>query len=359
MNIFDLDLDLSETHVESKHKSLKRYLFSYLDDKTVSFQIDNSSLEVNNTCPRSAEYKLVHARSSLPSSALTAGSAIHEGLETYYKGLAVHGRSDELIERAILASAKPFLDRPPAFMDWRSPDRVVDTLEKYFREYQSEPFTIRQDSEGLPAVEMSFSLPLGVVEFGGVKTIYTKGQLIGNLPANVDPNEPFVLHDVQVYWTGKCDLAITLDHQPWVMDHKTCSMMGKTFWDNFQMSNQTVGYTWAAEKIFGEPFTGLLVNALYWRPPTAKGIMTTEFHRQRFYYDPQQVKEWELNVHATINDFLSHLARGYFPMYTAWCQGKYGQCPYFGTCSMPSQFRMSDLLTSFNYTDTEWSPLAE
>jgi len=355
----NINIDMSDVHVEQKHKGTKRYLFSWLDDKTVSFQIDNSSLEVFTTCPRSAEYKLVHARSPLSRSALTAGSAIHEGLETYYKGLCTSGRSDELIQRALKASALPFVSQPPAFADWRSPDRVIDTLQRYFNSYQHEPFSIQLDREGLPCVEMAFSLPLGVIEFDNEETIYPAGHLVGDLPADVDPQRPLTLNTVQVYWTGKIDLAITLDHQPWIMDHKTCSMMGQTFWDNFQLSNQTVGYTWAAEQIFGEPFTGLLVNAIYWRPPTAKGVITTEFHRQRFYYEPQQVKEWEHNVHAAVNDFLANLARGYFPMYTAWCQGKFGACPYFGTCSMPSTYRMMDLMTSYNYSDTEWSPLGE
>lgn len=358
-SIFNIDIDMSEVHVAPKHTTNKRFLFSYVDKNTLSLQIDNSSLEVFTTCPRSAEYKLVHARTKQGRAALVAGGAVHAGLETFYNGLSVAGYNTDLVQRAVRAAQLYYESQNVSFVDWRDPSRVCDTVMRYCESHQREPFEILLDKEGLPCVEMAFSLPLGVIEFDDEETIYNRGMLIGDLPADEDPTAPLVLNKVQIYWTGKIDLAIRSDGQHFVMDHKTCSMMGQTFWDNFQLSNQTVGYTWAAEQIFKETFAGLLVNAIYWRPPTAKSIITTEFHRQRFFYDAQQVLEWEHNVHAAVSDFLSNLARGYFPMYTAWCQGKFGACGYFETCSMPSNYRLMDLMTNHVYSDSEWSPLNE
>lgn len=353
-----LSFDDTDLRVVPTPVGKRRFLLQYKDDNTFVFQIDNSSLEVFATCPRSAEYKLVAGRSPLPSAALTAGSAVHEGLESWYKDITNGVDRDTAKQNALAASQIPFDLRPNMDMrEWRTPERVVTTLLSYFNKYEKEPFSI-MSIEGKPQVEIPFSLPLTVIDMGGVELQHhTFGDLVepDTWPEGATESTPVILNEVHVYWTGKMDLLIMLDGALMVSDHKTSSMMGPTFWADFELSNQTIGYSWAASEISGQDVKGLLVNCIYWRPPT-KTEVKTEFHRQRFYYSQAQKDEWVQDTIANVSDFLTSLAREYFPKNPKWCMGKFGACRYHMTCVGEPETRQ-DMLFSHAYVDTTWNPL--
>lgn len=294
-------------------------------------QIDNTSLETFATCPRASQYLLVSRRTTHQNAALTFGSAIHEGLEAYYKNPRLS--DDHRLQLALIHTLIPFEGRSFPINEWRTADRACDTIQRYIKRYPTEPFTIL-DCEA--AVELPFSIPLCTMEFNGMVN-----------GVQVDT--------VHVYWTGKIDLAVQQDGSYWVMDHKTTSMVGPSFWDHFHLSNQTVGYVWAAQKLYNAQFAGLIVNCIVGRPITKSGTHT-DFERQRFYYTPEQVNEWEENVKTMVGDFLANLHRNHFPMHTTWCIGKYGKCKFHDVCSLPNDSRMA-MLNSDHYADNVWSPL--
>jgi len=78
-------LNLNDTITKRNPVGARRFLLQYDKPGEFNLQIDNSSLEVFNACAKSAEYKLVDAREAPPKAALTYGSAVHEGLEVYYR----------------------------------------------------------------------------------------------------------------------------------------------------------------------------------------------------------------------------------------------------------------------------------
>lgn len=362
-----LNINISDVP-KPKPQGKRRYLLKYLAPNEFALQIDNSSLEVFNTCPRSAEYQLVHGRGAPPSPALTYGGAIHEGLEYWYKNkhLIKNGRShDDVLADTLRASEPPFEENPIPLGEWRTMDRCHDTLVKYTKHYGEEESFNLLCHDNKRAVEIPFSLPLGVIDQPSVvETDWTFEELVDpdtwpdqeNATSLVDDGKRRVLFKkIHVYWTGKIDLAVHMDGSNWIVDHKTTSMLGPTFYGHFQLSNQTIGYTWAGEQIFGHPFAGLMVNVIVGRKPTKTGTPTA-FERQRFYYRRDQIEEWKLNTLTLCSDFIANLSRSYFPMSPAWCMGKYGKCKYHDVCTLAEDQR-EFMLQSDQYADNTWSPL--
>lgn len=339
----------------------RKYLLKYISPGVFSMQIDNSSMEVFTTCDRAAEYKLLYAREAGSHSALRYGSAIHEGLEFWYKSNR-DPHDDTLWEGMVEAASQPFADAPTQLGDWRNLDRCVDTLSKYRAKYPTEPFEILEVN-GIKQVELPFSLPMGVIELSGEPTSYTFEQIVDptTWPDTWEPMSKVAIKELHVYWTGKMDVAINMDNKLWIMDHKTSSIAGSSkkpnpnYFKEFELSQQTIGYAWAGQQIYGEEVAGLLVNVLVGRRPTKTGI-PTDFIRQRLYYRQDQISEWRTDVLTLISDFASNLERSFFPRKTKWCVGKYGTCPYFDVCTMPDAQRLPMLLSDY-FVNTTWSPL--
>lgn len=329
----------------------KKYLLRRLNHTSdFILQIDNTSLETFTTCPRAAEYRLLEGRVRSSASPLTFGSAVHEGLEVWYKSQSSDLSDTERLSMALSAAVKVFSNIQLSLSEWRTPDRACDTIQRYIKRYPTEPFQLHS-FYGEPAVEIPFSLPLCVLDYNA--DVPSGAMSWDDLTG---PGSGNFVSKIHVYWTGKIDLAIVENGRNFILDHKTTSMVGPTFWDQFHLSNQTIGYCWAAEQIFeGMKFSGLIVNAIIGRPITKTGVHT-DFERNKFYYSADQLKEWELNTKELVADFLANLHRGHFPMHTTWCIGKYGKCRYHDVCSLPSEARIH-MLMSDHYADNTWSPL--
>lgn len=138
------------------------------------------------------------------------------------------------------------------------------------------------------------------------------------------------------------------------VDHKTTSMLGSTFYDDFRMSSQTVGYHWAMRQRHPD-LKGFILNVIAWRKPTKTGT-SLEFQRMPFYYDEFRLVEWYTDTVHQINDFLAHLQRNYFPKQTKWCVGKYGKCQYFDVCSAASKDERDFVLASDMFSNVTWTP---
>lgn len=296
-------------------------------------RIDNSSLEHFTTCARSAEYYLLNNRQlNRSKSALNFGSAIHECLELLYTAPEGTSHAD------LINQAKQVIDQTPApddADDFRTPQRALDTFISYLAVNEFEPFTVAKTPEGKPLIELYFEIPLGSVEF--------LSEFNGKQHTHVD-----------VVWSGRIDAIIEMDNKLWIMDHKTTTILGENFFADFLNSQQTIGYTWAAQQLIGKPIEGLYLNAIAIRKQTKTGT-PFEVHRKRFPYEQERIEEWTHNTLTLVSDFLSHYDRKFFPMETKWCVGKYGKCPYFDVCTLPKSQRASMLASNF-YRDVTWTP---
>lgn len=315
-------------------------------------EIDWSSIESFITCPRAALWKLIYGRIADPSYALTYGRAIHRGLELIYGTLQRQQRNPSLTgfidADAIIADAgKILIDDPPPLGQWRSFNTFENALRKYVGKYA---FTDGGEFEVLH-VEQPFILDLCTVAVDS--EIHYQKELIVYGAEGITSS--FFVSRIYVRWTGVIDLVVRDSNGLWVLDHKTSSVAGDSFWNGFQLSSQFMGYQWAAEQILREQFQGAIANVLFGRPPTKTGT-PLELERRRYLYRPEQIAEWQSNMVTICEDFIHHLVTRQFPMHTQWCVNKFALCPYFDVCAQPKAQRLT-MLSTHQYQDNVWSPL--
>lgn len=354
-----LELGLTDipVNVQDRLNLPQRKLLEPVPDEPNNYilAIDNSSLETFNVCSRYAEYYLVAGREpAIPSPALVFGGALHKGLEIIYR----HGNNDDSRILASRAITDYFIDKPVDPDDYRTPALCLDVFAQYLVTHPVELFTVLTDEKG-PWVERSFRLPLGEISLDK-RIKYRPEQLLTAQPTWMDSTQwgaadSFQVNHIYILWTGRIDLMIEWDGLFWVLDHKTTSRGGESFYEDFHMSQPAIGYAWAGEQLLGKPVKGLVLNAFENHKPTrtGKGLV---LNRRRYEYTPEQRAEWEHNTLTLVSDFLHHLARGFFPMETKWCFGKYGKCKYFDVCRMPAGEQRRVLLNSPIYRNVTWSP---
>lgn len=302
--------------------------------------IDNSFLEWLTTCPRGCEYNRILKRTSKGSKpSLDFGTAIHSALEHRYKAFGTQPVIEtDCYEQQGKILEKFFEENPPPEDDYRNLNWALEVVRHYNTRYNIEPFNLLTDDEGKPLVELSFALPLFDYEHP------TAGL-------------------VPVYYTGRIDLPIVQDGRIYVMDHKTTSLMGQTFFDDLRVSPQQVGYAWAFEQLTQKKVNGFLINAIRSKqaPMKPKGGLDAwweeNFQRQREYLYPHSFPEWHYNTIALVEEFMWHHARGYFPQKKKWCVGKYGHCQYYQVCDTPPENRGVMLSAPNLYMENVWSPL--
>lgn len=307
-------------------------------------RIDNSTLEKWQTCPRAAEFYCVHRREKPGSPALNFGRAMHKGLEVFGKKKI----NEESTAEVMQVLTDHFLENPQPDGDHRTLDYAVEVTNKYVGRYSAETCSVLEHN-GVKCVEVPFSLLIGEVPIM-TDVGYTEKQLLGD-----GSDEPLYIDKLYVFWSGKIDRLVEFDGRRWVMDHKTTSMGGPTFYADFELAQQMIGYVWAAKTITAWKIEGAIIDALECRRITKTGKGVT-FERQFYSYQDWHLREWEEDVRSQISSFVDQLVVGYFPKKTKWCMGKYGACPYHDVCTLAPEQRMS-LLNSSLYGPVTWSPL--
>ena len=302
-----------------------------LGNDDYELHVDNTSKELFETCARAAEYYTVHRREGVGErAALFRGSVIHEAL-----GIRKRATNPDFEKEQVAHIIVRYLDRDFGPDEWRTAEHAVDTIMLYNKQWPkaSEPYKLLEGTTELP-----FKILLGKAELNSEVTTH-----VGT----------FRVRNVYIYWTGIIDALIDYG-QVLVMDHKTTSILGPQFFDDFVLSSQMNGYVWSARKL-GYPAVGLLLDAIAGRKPTKTGV-AHEYQRNRYFYEEEHLAEWERDTFTLITDFLEHLCRGYFPKSPKWCFGKYGRCQYWDICSQRPDRRMHALQSDL-FKNVTWSPL--
>lgn len=345
--------------------------------------VDNSMLELLNTCPRALQYNRLNQRvSTHESPSLNFGSAIHLALEFRYKRCA-HLACDPFDEAELSkVLAKQFNEHPTPSDDFRNLNWALEIMKQYNMIHGEEDFKLleyeqEQNCTHCEGRGWQFSKHEGTDDLQSACPFCNgtgKNKLMVELPFAL----PLFRHeDVQIMYSGRIDLPILRDdNQIFVMDHKTTSLLGPTFFDDKKMSAQQKGYAWSFEQLTGMKVRGYEVNALRIKEPPAYVTNGTEpkrggkkqsvedwwresLVRERFLLNEGELNEWRNNAIELVSEFFWHYSRGVFPMKTSWCVGKFGRCPYFDVCSThPPEDRLL-ILNSGLYQDNTWSPLKE
>lgn len=350
--------------------------------------IDNSSLEVFTTCPQSAYYKLVlkreaHARNA----ALTFGGALHEGLEKLLEiefSKQVNGPllpEDEAraLEAANQRVLRFFTENPAPLDEYRTIQNALAVLAAY-RQRATLPdyaWDIQSDANG-PIIERAFELPLGVVEVHAwidMPWITDPAVREANYLLAINSERPSPTHLVceviHIAWSGRIDAIAKCGdpHRVRVVDHKTTSIMGDSFLQDFQISNQVLGYVWAARQLWPDlDVSAFCLNAIHFKKPTGTGPINApgprggpaslNFIRAYYDYSPNRIAEWAENCLNIVSDFIHCLVRDQFPRHTKWCFGKYGKCQYHDVCVQDDPAVRHNMIMSDMFKGVTWNPVA-
>lgn len=313
--------------------------------------IDNSSLEVDTTCPRAAHYHLgLRIKSSKEKSALEFGRIIHKALDVRYRTCASMYAQTPEVEAAMLAVLEQeFSKWSPPEDDFRTHSFAVELINRYGITYPFESFEIVRLPDGRPFIEVPFALPLGTLE---IKDDLLVRDIVTNEIA------PRYVDTINLVWSGKIDLAYRASSGGlYILDHKTTSMMGPSFFTEFELSHQMYGYVWAAQTLFNQPVEGFCINALATRKPTKTG-KALEFERKNYTVSKAHLDEWQHDCIHIVSNYVESVRSGYMPKHTKWCCGKYGVCQYHSVCTLNPEYRMT-MLQSGEFMPVTWSPLNE
>lgn len=309
--------------------------------------LDNSTLELLQTCPRSMEYAYLRKRTlAREKPALNFGSAIHAALAFRYKQFEDRPLSTDNLVQVLDVLDQHFLANPQPDGDYRTLSLARSLIESYLKVWSREPFKVVQGK-----VEASFALRIAFIH-------RITGEIRPYKGEKTWTNDWYL-----ICYIGRIDLVVEENTGLWVMDHKTSSMFGDTFWNEMAMTAQQLGYVWACKQSLGRTPRGYIINGIRTRKPTrldeydeTKMVRADDFARQQFVVTEDMLAEWQENVLSLVREFLWHHSNNYMPRKTKWCVGKYGLCPFYDVCSLPRSSR-EQMLMSSQYEDSIWSPL--
>ena len=341
-------LSLIEELPTPKSELPRKRLLEHLSGDEYVLKIDNSSLENFAACDRASFYRLILGRTSAGSSALTYGKAIHAALEVLY-------RDGFDLPRMLSAGAAVFALDPPGEGEWRTYTTFQQAILGYCNHYgidevTGDAFEVQTDKDGAPYVEAKFEDHIGEIQLD-CELPFVGEQIV----AGSDSQEPVHVSKLQIVWTGMIDLIARHHDRVGIMDHKTTSVEGPSYYDSFNMSQQFIGYIRSARKLTQLDVQGALLNVIIGRKPSKTGT-SLDFSRRWYSYPEHLINEWQDDVLSLIEDFVERLKSGYFPKRTLWCTNKFGTCPFMNVCTLPSEHRDMMLHTSA-YSTYTWNPL--
>lgn len=291
-------------------------MIDIINQPKVNIVLDSSKIDLFETCP--ARYNFRHNLNKTQSGvhkakALDLGSLAHNGLEVYYKELALGTHFD---------------------------DRLNKTLMK-IRELSSDPDESSLEDEEiaplLTAIDQSCdywrSEDENCLEVLNVETPFMY--------------ELFSDDSVRILISGKIDLLVNYkpigrgaSYERLPIDHKTFSRDSMVL----RKSNQFINYCNAVNSNY------LVVN----RIGLAKTTKAEEkFKRLPMSYDPIYIADWKENLTTMLmNEYLICVAEGKWPEKPTSCFKFNRICEYYSVCDSSGQNAKTFKLET-NYTDAE------
>lgn len=270
--------------------------------------VDNFALTLFQTCP--AKYLLRIKQGWVPirkRAALGFGGAIHAGLAEWYRT----GSQKQAIEKLVQIW--------PASMpvdDFRTREKAAQTLLDYFKEYPQENFKVINAPED-PLVEKAFTIDTEMFLECQPCAMYSGHDdwATGKCSNCGEPLEP-------ILYGGVIDAGIEFAGKVYVLEHKTTTQMGSTYFLQFKPNNQVTGYIWALGQLSSSAVGGAMINGIGIYKASA-----TKFERALTNRAPAEIEEWLLHVRETCNEIKRCERTGVWPWRTMACT-LYGLCDY-------------------------------
>jgi len=356
LSTFSIELPRCDSRPVYPTRKLLQPSSTHPDDYVL--EIDYSSVSKFLECPRAYENYAIRSREAdRDHSATDFGKLFHECEELRL----LHGFTDAVTERQRELVIEHFLHHPCSPTDHRTAERMLSVLKLYNERYAQDGWDRKVVMhEGEKFVERPFKIELCTVPVNGTLPYHFR-QLVAQDHFNVreyttDMNDNLKVRSLHIIFTGRIDAALHDSNLIFVMDNKTSSMGGRQFEEAFYLSLQTRGYTWALQKILGQPVAGLIMNALVIKPPTKAVQNNTELTRHTYFYSQESLDEWKQNMDAHVSDLVHSLVRGYWPQTARSFKSPCGGCDYHSNCVLPPAQRPADLASAL-YRDVTWNPI--
>lgn len=345
--------------------------------------IDNSMLELFTSCDRALEYNRIHRRILAEDKmALSFGSATHLALEYRYQ-VWQNKQPDLLCDDAQGQILTQYFNLHPCTLgDHRTLNFAIEVQKEYNNKFSLEEFQLLKYNEpvvcahckgaGFVTATTGQPIPNEPKEQDVISCLFCEGS--GKVSTMVEL--PFSFHlctlphphtgaPIRIMYCGRIDLPVMWNDRLTIIDHKTTSLLGPSFFEAAQMSSQQKGYCFAFQHLTGQQVKQYCINALRVRPEPKKVTDGSKaaraqwwdenLQRQRYDVTQQQLDEWLHNTISLVEQLFFNYKRGHFPMKTSWC-AKFGKCAYFDVCNLPMEQRM-EMLSSGLFMDNKWSPL--
>ena len=295
------------------------------DSSGAQFAWDSTSLSLAATCLRKYYYKMIEGwQPFLPSVHLVFGAHYATALEHYHKHLALGDDHEtalrKIVHEALCATGTRDNDGHwhvwAPLDDKKTRENLIRTIVWYCEEFRDDNLITMKKSDGTPAVEYSFALPV---------------------------DNDYVL-------TGHIDRLVEFSADPYVTDNKTTGgTIASYYFKQFDNDAQMSQYTFAGKIIFGVPVKGVIIDGAQ----IAVGF--SRFERYMTMRTESQLTEWYDETMALIERAREHTRENFFPMNRTAC-GNYGGCEFRDACSRPPEIREQFLKSDF-FRGKRWDPL--
>lgn len=307
--------------------------YHFLPKSRCPLKVDNTALVTHQTCPSKYDLRIRQGWTSRgKSAALNAGGAIHAGLAVWHRSRDLAG--------ALRAISDGWDEAAGTADDWRTREKCITVMIEYSKAYPTENFVVVGAPEN-PMIEVPFTLELDdlcvpycptcdkwFTDTTGLITIVR----CPSCGADLEPIE----------YGGIFDGLVEFSQRVYVLEHKTTSVMGSGYFNQFRPNNQITGYIWASSKMSGLHVSSALVNAI-----GMYKVGATKFDRQPSFRDDVEVVEWKRNVQITCAEIKFHETHGYWPMRTQ-------ACTLYGRCEFHSVHSLSHPVDRAHRLDTEF-----
>lgn len=296
------------------------------DPAGLQFAWDQTSIKLALECPRKYKYKILDRWTPYsPSAHLIFGMHYATALEHYHKFRAA-GEDHLPAVRAVVREtleATWVRGADGTGFPWDSLDHIktrenlIRTIVWYLEEFEHDVFKTVILSDGTPAVEYSFALPV----------------------------------DDDIILTGHIDRLVTYHDDYIVTDNKTTgSTISPRYFRGYDLDIQMDQYTFGGKMIYNLPVKGVAIDAAQ----IAVGF--SRFERGFTFRSDDQLNEWYDETMHIIDVTRSRTEENRFPRNRTAC-GNYGGCEFASVCSAPKEIRQQQLKAEF-YQGPGWDPLA-
>jgi len=314
---------------------------SNFDEHGAQFAWDSTTLKAAYTCQRYYYYAFVENFSTENNSVhLLFGGIYAASLEHYHKMLATEDCTHEeavfsAVRYAMIRSwihnltpegeRRPGTGHPAEFLSSSKTRRnLIRTIIWYLEEFRNSDYTTLKLSDGRPAVEYSFKLPV----------------------------------DNGFVFCGHLDRVVDMVGDNFIQDQKsTGTSLSAWSFLQYDLDVQMSMYTFAGNAIFHTPVKGVMVDIAQIATDYSK------FLRGFTYRTKEQLEEFYAESMAKIIETRERTKRwrdtedeSAFPRNLTAC-GNYGGCPFRETCRQPAKYRQKFIRSNLARRAEPWNPL--